>query len=487
MAVRTDPIAKIIVDDIRGDVDVELWHTADGQTYFSMKKGLDGHFEHHLLRDKRTKQWLAARYYNNSALREVASSSALSSAISVLEGIAQEGPTYETYIRIGGKDGSIYIDLGDTSWKAVEITSTNWHVIPNPPVKFQRTNGMLSLPEPVEGGSLDEDLRPLLTLDSDDSWLLVKGWLLGLLLPKGPHPILAFRGEQDTAKSYTQKTLRAIVDPSVLPMRRPAKKVEDLMIAARNNWVVSFDNMSKISDDLSDDLCCLATGGGIAKRALWTDTNETILRVCNPIIMNGIGNIITRPDLLDRSIYITLLPIPPNSRRAEGDLIHEFNEKMPKILGALLDSAVIALQKQDEITLNDPYRMAGFVKFAAAGLGDEGDKFQAAYKENRDYAIKEVIADDVLVNWLMRFIPQFCRSSGFMNPEQDEHCWKGNATDLLTLIQRDLEGTHAAQIPGGAGALSFKLRNLAPALRKVGIRAEKDKARTWKIGVMKPE
>ena len=484
MASAKESIAKRIVDDVHEDVDVELWHTADGQGYLSTKNGSDEHFEHYLLKDKRTKQWLAARYYAKT--RDVVSSSVLSNVINILEGFAQEGPTYETYIRIGGKDGAIYIDLGDTSWKAVVITAMGWNVIQNPPVKFQRTNSMLPLPEPVSGGSLDEDLRPLLTVDSDDSWLLIKGWLLGLLLPKGPHPIMAFRGEQDTAKSYTQKLLRAIVDPSVLPIRRPAKKVEDLMIAARNNWVVSFDNMSKIGDDLSDDLCCVATGGGIAKRALWTDTNETILRVCNPIIMNGIGNIITKPDLLDRSIYITLFPIPPTRRRAEGDLIHEFEEKLPKILGALLDASVIALQKQGEIVLNDPYRMAGFVKFAAAGLGGKGDAFQAAYKNNRDYAIKEAIADDVLVNWLMKFIPQFHRSSGFMNPGQ-EPCWKGNATDLLTLLKRDLEDTHAAQIPGGAGALSFKLRTLAPALRKVGIKVEKDKARTWKIGVMNPE
>ena len=93
-----------------------------------------------------------------------------------------------------------------------------------------------------------------------------------------------------------------------------------------------------------------------------------------------IGNIITRPDLLDRSIYITLHPIPAEKRSPEDKLLTEFNKKLPRILGALLDAAVIALQNEDKIVPNDPYRMAGFVKFAAAGLGDEGNKFRPLIK-----------------------------------------------------------------------------------------------------------
>jgi hypothetical protein len=186
--------------------------------------------------------------------------------------------------------------------------------------------------------------------------------------------------EQDTAKSYTQKLLRAIIDPSALPARRPAKNAEDLMIAASNNWIVSFDNMSKINDSLSDDLCCVATGGGMAKRTLFTDADETILQVCRPIIMNGIEDILTRPDLLDRSIYITLPQIPDGKRKPEEELMAEFDKRLPRILGALLDAAVIGLKNQSQISLDDPYRMAGFVQFAAAGLGGEGDNSRKPMK-----------------------------------------------------------------------------------------------------------
>ena len=119
MANAKDPIAKFIVDDVHDNVGVELWHTTDGQAYFSMKTGLDNHFEHHLLRDKWIKQWIAARYYTQT--RNVVGSSVLSNVINVLEGFAQEGPTYEVYIRIAGANGAIYIDLGNKAWEAVKL------------------------------------------------------------------------------------------------------------------------------------------------------------------------------------------------------------------------------------------------------------------------------------------------------------------------------------------------------------------------------
>ena len=480
MSVATD-----IVDDILNSGNFELWHTDDGQSYISIKHP-DLHVEHFPLKSKDTRHWLANFYYKKTKM--VSNGAALTNAIAVLEGEAQEGPTHEVYIRIGGADGAIYLDLGNKTWDAVEITAEGWNVIQNPPVKFRRMAGMLPLPRPVPGGSLDRDLRPLLNAESDDSWLLMKGWMLGLLIPNGPHPILAFRGEQDTAKSYTQKLLRAVVDPSKLKNRMPAKKVEDLMIAAKNNWVVSFDNMSKISDALSDDLCNVSTGGGIAKRAHYTDSDETILEVCRPIIMNGIENIITRPDLLDRSIYITLPQIPAESRSPEVKLIAEFDEKLPKILGALLDAAVIAMQNADKIELKDLYRMAGFVKFAAAGLGDEGDKFQAAYKDNRDAAAAESIADNYLVVRLMQLIPQYCHSVTFTGGEP---CWKSDAAKLLDYLKHDLDEQHAALLPKTPQTLSAFLNRLIPSLRKVGLRAERTKREgtkntyQWEISVIK--
>jgi hypothetical protein len=45
--------------------------------------------------------------------------------------------------------------------------------------------------------------------------------------------------------------------------RTAPKKEEDILIAASNSWIVSFDNLSSIPQALSDAFCRLSTGGGI--------------------------------------------------------------------------------------------------------------------------------------------------------------------------------------------------------------------------------
>jgi hypothetical protein len=55
-----------------------------------------------------------------------------------------------------------------------------------------------------------------------------------------------------------------------------------------------------------------------------------------PVILNGIKEVISRPDL-DRSIFLTLAPLPEALRRSERDLWQQFELARLGILGALLD------------------------------------------------------------------------------------------------------------------------------------------------------
>ena len=89
------------------------------------------------------------------------------------------------------------------------------------------------------------------------------------------------------------------------------------MIAASNGHVVAFDNLSRLADDLSDNLSVLATGGGFAVRQLYTNDEEQIFQAQRPLILNGISQVATRGDLLDRAIVVTLPPIPEEKRRDE--------------------------------------------------------------------------------------------------------------------------------------------------------------------------
>jgi hypothetical protein len=90
--------------------------------------------------------------------------------------------------------------------------------VADPLVKFRRTRGMLPLPYPVPGGTL-EDLRLFTNIpaESEADWVLFKAWLHQALRPRGPYPVLILHGEQGTAKSTQARLARALIfqDPTI--------------------------------------------------------------------------------------------------------------------------------------------------------------------------------------------------------------------------------------------------------------------------------
>jgi hypothetical protein len=112
--------------------------------------------------------------------------------------------------------------------------------------------------------------------------------------------------------------------------------------------------------------------------------------------LNGIEDIITRPDLADRAILLTLPYIPETERRPESAIWREFEAARPQILGALLEAASLGLRVLPTVRLKRLSRMADFALWAAAcetALWPPGT-FLRAYSENRRTAIEEVIEAD---------------------------------------------------------------------------------------------
>jgi hypothetical protein len=129
---------------------------------------------------------------------------------------------------------------------------------------------------------------------------------LATLRPGGPYPLLVIAGEQGSAKTVLSKMLRALIDPNVAPVRTLPREERDLFIAANNGHVLAFDNLSALSPWLSDALCRLAGGGSFAVRQLYTDQDEVLFDAARPIILNGIEDVVSRPDLADRALFLTL-------------------------------------------------------------------------------------------------------------------------------------------------------------------------------------
>jgi hypothetical protein len=176
-------------------------------------------------------------------------------------------------------------------------------------VRFRRSAGMKALPIPVRGGSVKE-LSPFLNVKSDHDFVLLVAYLLAALRPCGPYPVIGLNGEQGSAKSTLCAILKALLDPNTAPLRALPRENRDLFIAATNAYVLAFDNVSGLSPWISDTLCRLSTHGSFAVRELYRDQDEVLFDAVRPVILNGIEEIITRPDLADRALLLTLEPIP---------------------------------------------------------------------------------------------------------------------------------------------------------------------------------
>jgi hypothetical protein len=431
-----------------------LFHDRAGIAFASFETG--GHQETWAIRSRQFRLFARRLYFR--AKEESPSGNAITDGLATIEAEAIfDGPEIDVHLRIAGDRNTIYIDLGDPDWKAIAITGTSWTVVEHP-VRFRRPRGMAPLPEPIRGGELTE-LERFLNLGSDDDMRLVVGWLLAASRPTGnPYPAAVFHGEQGSAKSTTARALRELIDPSTVPLRAAPRDVRDLMISASNSWIVSFDNLSHLQPWLSDALCRLSTGGGFSTRELYADDVEVILEAQRPVILNGIEELATRSDLLDRALLFNLPPIPKSKRRSEADFWRDYYHVRPRILGALCDTLTDALTQLNATTLPRLPRMADFalwVTAAESGLGWQSGAFLASYERNRGQGHELALEASVVGPPLL---------------EVAEQGFEGTATELLELLIAKVDEKLVKQPdwPKNGRALSGLIKRLAPNLRALG-------------------
>jgi hypothetical protein len=273
--------------------------------------------------------------------------------------------------------------------------------------------------------------------------------------------LLAISGEQGSAKTLLSKLLRALVDPNIASVRALVREERDLMIAANNGYLLAFDNLSRLPQWVSDALCRLASGGSFAVRQLYTDDEEVLFQAARPILLNGIEDVISRPDLADRAIFLTLPPIGEAQRRPEAELWREFEIARPRILGALLDAAAQGLRTLTGSGCRPGGlpRMADFTLWATAcetALWPAGT-FARAYEANRRAAIESMIDADPVASCVREIVAR-------------RNNWIGTAAELLSLsVAYSGDRVSCCSWPKNPRSLAGRLRRSQTPLRSLGI------------------
>jgi len=315
---------------------------------------------------------------------------------------------------------------------------------------------MLALPYPEQGGDL-ATLRNFVNI-SDEDWPLLAGHVVGQFNPAGPYTILNLVGEHGTGKSTAAECVRKLIDPYTPLHRGRPRNEHELAISAELSWVMSYDNLGSIAEWLSDALCRLSTGGGFGARMLYTDDEERRFEATRPIILNGIEDVASRGDLLDRSIIINL---PHLQVRPESEIRQAFEKAWPELLGACLDAASMALRRRYTVEIGVFPRMADFTRWAVAAepvMGVEEGAFLKAYRANRRHANNLVLEMSLVGAAVMEYLKARAQ-------------WSGSAGELLKALNSEAsEPTQRAQEwPKAGHALTGKLKRLAPNLRAIGI------------------
>ncbi len=398
-----------------------------------------------------------------------ANRNALADAVTTLAAIAKhEGKAAQVFLRVGESDGGIVIDTGRQDRACFVVSATCWRTDKTPPVHFRHSGKPLSLPDPAKP---DFSLlwRYINVLPSDR--VLIAAWMLAALRPRGPYPILVLIGEQGCGKSCTSRAIKSLTDPSASPLRAPPQDVRDLLVAALSSWVLALDNMSGCDPQLSDALCRLSTGGALSGRTLYTNAEETLIDVQRPIILNGIDDLATRPDLAGRCIVLEL----PQLQRvaAEEDLDDGFRRDAGAIFAALLDGLQLALRDMRTLDIGDLPRMSGFTRWAAAGvpaLGFTAKEFLAAYRANQAGAIEAGLDSSAVGQALRTFMAE-------------RPAWTGPASSLLRELAVGADAP-ARSWPRSPKGLLNALRRLAPSRRHVGITWHHDRSATQRTITM---
>jgi hypothetical protein len=254
---------------------------------------------------------------------------------------------------------------------------------------------------------------------------------------------------------------RLLIDPHSAPLRAEPKDHRDLMVAALQGWVQAYDNLSTMPDWLSNGLCRLVTGGGISTRGLFTNHDEVVWSAHRPIILTSINDIVQRPDVIDRSIFLQLQSIAPSNRRREQDLWAEFTSDHARILGGLLDAVATGMRLWSEVRLPELERMADFTHWGEAvaqGVGWAPGTFVSAYRANRQSANSVSLEESLMAQALLQL-------AKYHGP------WRGTLTQFLELIG-EWTGYAAVTTPGWPktpARAAIELRRIASQLRMFGV------------------
>lgn len=370
---------------------------------------------------------------------------------------AQKSAPRTAHLRITQEEGTLYYDAGGS---VIAFKDGKWRTVAKSAApSFVRGAGSLPQVEAKETPDSLPDLLGQFLHVPRRTLLQLAGWLVGCFQPGGPYPILMLNGEQGSAKSTTTRLLRRLVDPHALDMRDPSLDDRGFVAAARNSFVLAFDNVSYMPNKMSDLLCRVATGtAALGTRQLYTDHSEAAFTVLRPVILNGIPEMVQREDFASRTIAVTLPTIPSEKRRDDSEFWKSFEAVHPRLQGALYSAVAKAHAERDLHPLEDRPRLVGFLQWSAASFSPEDrSEYLKAFADSQAETEQALLEQDLFLQAVISMM-------------QEKKGFDGTIFQLMAALTAHIPmGFSRDHMPTTPKGMHERIKRGAPVLRNAGI------------------
>lgn len=188
---------------------------------------------------------------------------------------------------------------------------------------------------PVEGL---EAFKSITRFKEERDLVLTISSMLDMLAGRGPHPVTEATGPPGAAKTTFATVLVKLTDPNVVEMISAPKTKRDHFINMSSRRVTVYNNVSRISKDLSDAFCVSGESGWDIQRAHYTNGSPSAIHARGPIVLTSVSSAVEEGDLGARTLKIELASIPASEQLSESKFLAKFDLVAPTILGGLLNA-----------------------------------------------------------------------------------------------------------------------------------------------------
>jgi hypothetical protein len=235
---------------------------------------------------------------------------------------------------------------------------------------------------------------------------------------------------------------------------------DDLETLLNGQYLVCLDNIDRITKEFSDTFCIAVTGGQVARRKKFYDTNVVYLQLHNVLVFNGIGIGPEEADLAERSLFFSMKKLAPTELVPERELWQMFEMQRPKILWCIFETLSKAMQVISTVKPTEKKRMAdAHVSMLAIAkvLGISEDRFDAMLK-NSTASTGKIYENDPVTKAIIEYMEQYGGRK-----------LQGYSTDVYKLIKENYSG-EKGPLPINAAAFGKQLNQLDVPLKKLGYR-----------------